>query len=114
MNTQSKQLRTFSSDRLDQQDPKWVEATTEVPAEEAEEAPAEAAEDETPVPAFRPPAIVVESRIPNVMLDELTASKLPTDFCTVVVVQGEDPKDVADKIAVLKKQLFQEEQDGEK
>ena len=57
--------------------------------------------------APRPPAIVTETRVPNVLM-----RGAPDEFCTVIVVQGDDPLVVAGHLAVLREQLFKEETDG--
>lgn len=61
----------------------------------------------TSSPAFRPPAIVIETRIPNVLQDIMTLQESSSlgerqYFSTVIVVQGDDPNEVAEKIKVLR------------
>ena len=115
MSTQLKPLKTFSSDKHEQQAKPWAEAS-KADASEPEDPEVETTDKEeqkaSEMPVFRPPAIVTESRCPNVL--SYAAEIDNPDGCTMIVVQGDDPDTVANQIAVLKKRLFQEEQDGEK
>jgi len=65
-----------------------------------EEAQEQAREKPTLPPPFRPPAVVTETRIPNLLLPE--ATKLEAGFVTVVVVQGDSVGQVVEDLARLR------------
>jgi hypothetical protein len=110
-------LPTFSSGKLDQQKSSIVEAMKEA-GELPEKLVLTEVEDSVekkgsmPTPSeenhslahqrSRPPFIVVETRIPNILLD---ITDQPDIFHTVVVVQGDDPKKVEEILDSLRKSL---------
>jgi hypothetical protein len=110
MTTPSKPLDTFSSDKLDLQDPKWRDkegTAPEAPDDKGDSSPEEIPENSPKVElqgGFRPPSIVTETRIRNVI-----DRQAPADSYTVIVVQGDDPSVVASQIAALRKLLCEEE-----